>query len=160
MAKLSKAQKKYLKQLKKDIKNHGRRVTCVMGDETSTGFTYSVGNTLKGIPEMISFYPSFENAADVINTLSEMMIHDEIDLSNDISFVDDILPSEVQVEVRRIDHNSIQYEKLKDDYMCAVKLLTRKPDIIQVVIPDPNGLYPDHHKCMKQVKEWTPILFK
>ena len=163
MAKASNIEE-YHKAIKENIERDGIHLTGVYPDEKlgSPQFVYSIGAPLSDIPEMITFFPSMRTGPYILNTLFKMMRDEGLPIPTEETEVPGMLGAdgEFGVILRPIDKDSIQYETLMKEYMIGSHQLFGDPDVLQVIIPDLNGVYPDKTFCDKVVRDNTPLLFR
>lgn len=124
--------------LRHKIQQHGRSVLYV-----SSGFSYTIGNFINGLPELLLLVPIPPNSANgILNDLSVAMI----------------------ARGRRFDDNETvslggKYPVLVFLASAVVKrrytiqagqfLGHENYDVMQVVLPDPNGFMPGDPRCAK-----------
>jgi hypothetical protein len=129
-----------------DIKACGRTVLSVFPDE-DTGdysFSYSVGNSIMDLPELLLFAMHPRDARWLINLLSEQMIERGRKF-DDGELVSMGGPCPVCV----IDAS----DSVKNEYTIQVKHMLTKVGleneyrVMQIVLPDPDGLFPWDDGC-------------
>lgn len=134
------------KRVKDSIEKSGRMVLNVFGETSNAdGFSYTIGNTEKGLPELL-ITGLFEVGQSVLNDLSEMMIkrgrkfdHGEIvSLGGEhpVTLIDasDDAKTECTIQVGRY-YGDESYR------------------LMQVVFCDPQGRFPWDERCMKPYRD-------
>ena len=136
-----KGHSEFHKNIERDIAKSGRSIVCVCADADSKChsdfFAYTVGNSIKGLPELLTFGVSRDSG--FLNALSEIMIDRGRFSDGEIVDLGGKLPLCV---VDAIDD-------VKDLFTIQVgeHFGTERYDVMQVVIPDRAGLFPWQHGC-------------
>lgn len=126
------------------IATKNRAVLSVMGEP---GFSYSIGNTLRGIPEVLVLGVPPMEAAHLVYTWSELM--DQRGLFRDGEMID--------IGARFPCMAVTCGDLVREEYTLLVHHFVRPDyDVVQMVAPDEEGRFPSHPLC---AKEWrVPIL--
>lgn len=110
-------------------------------DPNST-FSYSVGNSLKGYPELLVIGVDQRTGLVVVNGLSELM------LLNERAFKDGEMVSlgEGALPLKVVQAGAMA----RYDYACLAGAYLGRQDypIMQVVVPDSRGRFPGDPECM------------
>ena len=127
-----------------DIAKHGRSVICVFPSEGSSAapndaFAYTIGNYRHLLPELV-FIGSHETG-QVLNMLSDIMVKRGMTFHH--GELVQLPGAKHPVCLLRAN------EDIKTDYTCQAtyKLGKRKYDVLQVVAPDRNGIFPWEDGC-------------
>ena len=137
-------------QIASNIAMHGRQIIGVIPEPRKTGFSYTIGNHIKGLPELLiigNFNPHMMGQA--LNKLSEMLIErgKPFDNGSSVSLggAMSLMAWDTQPEAKtRFTIQASEYFGT-DEYT-----------VQQLVLPDPDGHFPDDPKCNKDYK--VPIL--
>jgi hypothetical protein len=127
-----------------DIQQYGR---SVIGVKDHPPFSYTIGNSPRGLPELLVFGMS---NGQILDVLSDMMIErgrafDDGELVH--------LGGACPIKMICADWRA------KDDYtvQAGVHYHTEHYDVQQVLIPDPDGRFPDDPGCLFPYRD-VPIL--
>ena len=133
----------YIKASHEKIEKFGRTVLGVWDEDHpgQMGFFYTVGNSLKGLPELLlvlNVSPDF--GASFLNFLSNKMI--EQNKAFDHMELVDTGGKFPVMTVMANDH-------AKEHYMIQVENLLgpKEFEVLQIVIPDRSGLFPNDPNC-------------
>lgn len=119
-----------------DIRQHGRSVLCVGGEDDSPSLAYTIGNWPK-LPELLIIGTP---KGGVLNELSDIMIR------QGRAFVDgEIVDLGGKLPVKVI----VADQRAKDDYTIQAGQYHKSEDytVLQVLIPDKQGRFPDQPGC-------------
>ena len=143
---------KFYKEIKKSIKSHGRFIFAE-DDGVGPPFAYTIGNTEKGLPELLAIGVCGHNAL-ALDHLSDIMVErgepfqegEVVDISK---WCDDRYPTEFKV----INTNA----KARDEYTIRAGQYFGHEDyqVQQVLIPDRQGYFPGDPKCGRIVPVLT-----
>jgi Domain of unknown function (DUF4262) len=140
----------FYKNIAATIKRTNRQIIGVMPEKKLVGFAYTIGNHLKGVPELL-ILGNFETEAwqSILNHLSDQMI----DLK--AQFLDGMI----------VDIGGKYGLQVWDTTMIAKLEYTRQATefyqhsdyaVQQVVVPDPKGRYPADKGCHRRYR--VPLL--
>lgn len=122
------------------IERTGRTLVGVFGEGGKSGFVYTIGNALKGLPELLLVITHDDGG--LLNALSKVMIE------RGAAFDDQEvvrLPG-MKCSVCIVDAS----DDVKDLYTCQAKhLVGPEYRVQQVVVPDTKGLFPWQPGCAK-----------
>lgn len=146
---------KMLQALASNIVQYGRAVVAVGGSEVETpegkkidekAFTYSVGNTIHEVPELIIANVAPKMAAMLINHMSKTMISDGLyPLNTDVS-----IGGTHPLRLMELDDRAI----LKYCPMIANLLGDDSgARVWEIIVPDVHGRFPEHPDCDPTYKE-------
>lgn len=139
---------KLLNLIQQNINASGRSIICVLPDKTfDFGFTYSIGNFIHKIPELliVGFYDV--KAGEILNDLSARMLESgKPFMDNGTINLGGLYPVKIiNTDARARSIYTIQATQFigHPDYM-----------VQQVLVPDKHGKFPDEQGCTYTV----PIL--
>lgn len=127
----------------KNIRESGRQIIGVFPSESGDhAFGYTIGNSLKGYPELLLIGWCDEAMQGILDTLSEKMIE------RGHAFTDGEL---VDVGGKYALKIIACREEAKDEYtiQAGVYYGSKAYDVMQVVIPDPQGKFPGEAECQE-----------
>jgi len=136
-------------QMANNIAKHGRQVISVMGSSKELGFSYTVGNQEKNLPELLlisNFDPN--EIAPVLNSLSEVMIKSGKPIPQGECAAISAVPIMI--------YPGGTAAKAKYTVQAGQFYNDEEYDVLQLVFPDPKGLWPGDPKCHKDFQ--VPIL--
>jgi hypothetical protein len=139
-----KASRKFRTDVRKNIKRYGRAVFGIfpdqdMKDPTNEVFAYSIGNALKGLPELLIVGMYNETAKQLINILSEKQ------LQRGHAFDDGEL---VSLGGKHPVLVVAAGDEVKERYTIQVKNFVGEPyDVMQIVMCDKEGRFPGQEGC-------------
>jgi hypothetical protein len=134
------------------IEEFGQHIRRVAAGESANepGFMYTIGNSQRGLPELLIVGPTDDQFMDLLNYLGEMQRHlgrafrheERVDLG-------------APLPVRIVDAGA----EGRDNYAVQVGVFyqTQDFDVQQVLICDPQGRWPDDPDCDPPYSE-QPIL--
>lgn len=133
------------------IEEHGRKILVVEGDNKHHPFYYTIGNHLKGAPELL-LIGAFEAgyATMVINMLSDHAVQEKRPFINGQK----VRTNEKALPMQIWDTTVIaklEYTRLVSEYYQHKDYIVQ-----QVIIPDPKGHYPTDKRCHKRYR--VPVL--
>jgi len=125
--------------IERNIVRSGHHLFLIFGDGATPAFVYSIGNALRGLPELLligNFAPSV--AGGIVNDLGQRMRDAARPLEGDID-----VGGQFPVRLRRAsaaarDHYTLQAGRY---------LRHEEYDVLQVLLCDPQGLYPGEPGC-------------
>lgn len=123
----------FRQQVLTNIEEHGRSVIGVFNAKPP--FSYTIGNCLKDLPELLCIGPFDPNIVRVVlNSLSQKMI------DNGRAFEDrEIIDIGAPQPTMALEASDI----VKIEYTLAIGNILRRPyEVMQIVSPDINGLFP------------------
>jgi hypothetical protein len=123
-----------------DVRRDGRSVLCIGAEDDSPPFAYTIGNALVGLPELL-IIGTLEGG--LLNDLSRIMLErgrafDDGELVN--------LGGKFPVKIITADVGRAQH-----DYTIQAGQYLGVEDypVLQVLVPDRNGRYPDDAECQR-----------
>ena len=149
----------FYKQIARTIAEYGRQIMCVEGDHKSAAFYYSIGNLLRGAPELL-IIGNFEHkaAAKIINVLSDQMLEAGRRYTNGQR----VNPFDGTHDMQVWDTTPIakmQYTRQVTEFLKSLEGTPGLPTdytVQQVVLPDPKGRYPTDKRCHRRYR--VPVL--
>jgi hypothetical protein len=130
-------------QIQRNIDQSGQHIFGIIPDSKNTGFYYTIGNAIRGLPELLligSFEPQLGTL--ILNTLGDHMRRNEHALPEGmLSLPDWPYPFKIRKTGPRAQRDyTIQASRFYgyDEY-----------DVLQVMICDPQGKYPGDAGCDK-----------
>lgn len=145
--------RKIQKDVARQIRESGRCVLSIFPDGVSEkaakgddrsftpAFTYTIGNYLKGGPELLTFYPSAPTCRFLLNTLSEALLSGEIHLSpGEAKEVTGFLGEEGEVPVRLRYLTELELAYSSKNYTIQ---LPDEASVVLVEPPLPSGHFAD-----------------
>jgi hypothetical protein len=144
------AMKRFYEDIDNDIRRDGRSVLCIRGEEDSLPFAYTIGNALKGLPELLMVGTS---KGGLLNDLSQKMI------DRGRGFDDgEIVSLGGKFPVKIITANDGRAQR--EFTIQAGQYLDRQDYVVQqVLVPDRSGRYPDDPQCQPPFSTF-PVLRK
>ncbi len=143
---------RYIRKCKAMIEEHGHIVQSIPGEQSVPTFSYSVGLTLKRLPEFLLIGLSPEIASVVINGMAKRFAENPAIASEPIEGL-----VSVPVRLRELSMEAALVH-------CKVirPVLGRTPDrIFQIIWPDPDGHFPHEpgyrHLVRQSLDELNPI---
>ena len=126
------------KDIENDVRQSGRSVLCIGAEENLLPFAYTIGNALKGLPELLIIGTI---KGELLNDLSEKML-DRGDAFDDGELVS--LGGKFPVKIITADDGRAQ----RDFTIQAGQYLGREDYAVQqVLVCDRSGHYPDDPQC-------------
>lgn len=133
------------------IRESGIQLYGIFPTDNTQGpsFTYSVGADRVDLPEMLSFYPSYQSNAWVINKLYQLMLDLKVELPTEVGevvMVDGILEGlPIALTLLSQEQRTAAWE----DFTCQVT--DADTPVMQILMPLPNGqwvtsMIPDEYK--------------
>ena len=126
--------------IERAIAKYGRRLMGVFGDAEDLSFTYTIGNQIHGLPELLVIGT---HEGYLLNVLSEKM------LQRGCAFADGELvkSSNGKVTVKIINADA----QAREEYTIQAGRFFGGENyaVQQVLLPDPDGRFPDEPKCRK-----------
>lgn len=134
------------------IARHGRQIMCIRGALKKPPFAYTIGNQEKNLPEFLiigSFPP--QTCSSVLNLLSEYLIEHKTKFTH--GELTNALGGAYPVKI--IDAKD-PIVKLSYTVQAGQFYKSQDYEVQQVVVPDPNGRWPEDPSCHKDFR--VPIL--
>ncbi len=121
----------------KQIRNHGRSVINVMDDPP---FTYSIGNAIAGLPELIVFGLHPQDATPLLNVWSRIMV------DRGAAFTDCEL---IDIGGRFPCMAGLCADHVRLDYTFQAGQFLGREDypVVQIIVPDKSGRFPPDPLC-------------
>jgi hypothetical protein len=126
--------------IRRNIETHGRCVLSVGCGPDTPPFSYTIGNWIKRLPELLVFRLAPVDALSVLNDLSQQMI------GRDTTFNDgDVVSLGGAFPVKIVDAN----DEARTDYTLGANRFYGHQDyqVLQVLVPDKEGRFPDDPLC-------------
>jgi hypothetical protein len=138
---------RFYRKIAVDIDVHKRSVIAVGGGENTPPFSYTIGNSRRLLPELL-IIGLLDNWT--LNTLSDRMIDQGRPFADD-----EIVDLGGRYPVKVIDAD----ERVKSEFTIQAGRYfgADNYEVMQVIIPDKNGRFPDEPNCAKPYSE-IPIL--
>jgi hypothetical protein len=127
---------------KDNMKRVGRTCLGVMGDPP---FMYTVGNTQRGLPELLLIGSCEEAAKDMLNFISEKIAEDQSERSMDLG-------GKAPVYLLEADDSAKDYTRLASHFF-------DRYNVMQVIPSDMSGKFPWDKGCKKPYRN-APVLRK
>ena len=140
----------FYSRIAKHIREHGWRLQGVLGDEENFPFFYTIGNHQLGLPELL-LIGSYDNA-DILNWVCDKLRR------NARPFRDgELIYGYTKLPLKSLNAG----DEAKEQYTVQVGQYygTENYAVLQIVIPDKSGRYPDDPKCDVPFC-WIPLLRK
>jgi len=136
------------KDIETDVRECGRSVLCIGGEEDLPPFAYTIGNSLVDLPELL-IIGTREGA--LLNDLSEKM------LDRGRAFDDgELVNLGGKFPVKIITTNDVRAQS--EFTIQAGQFLDREDYVVQqVLVPDRSGRYPDDPRCQEPFSSF-PVL--
>lgn len=122
------------------IREYGIQIYGIFptNNEDGPGFSYSVGCSRVGLPEMLSFYPSYQSNHFVMNKIYQRML--DLDIvpptePGEVLMIDDVLANGLQVAMVLL--NQEQREAAYKEFTCQCE--SNEVPVVQILLPLPNG---------------------
>lgn len=127
---------------RRNIRETGRTVVFVAADP---GFAYTIGNSLRDLPELIVFGLSPDDSVLTLNAWSSLMIKRGASFGDGEMVRFDEFSEALPCRATRCDglaklRYSIQISRVFD-------VDDRAYDLMQMLIPDKRGVFPDDPRC-------------
>ena len=157
----------YVNAVISNVRTNGRHITSVVDPEgADPSYFYSVGNSLNSTPpvELICFYYSSFGAIlldEVASWIGEDQRRVDDVLNNGISYVHGFLGEDESVPIV-VKHlagltATVVYEKYAMGLRSPIFAdVVRDHDLLQIILPDREGLFPGQHKCNENVNRMVP----
>lgn len=132
----------YLQRVQNLIREHGRAVVGVIPEAGNRGFSYTVGNVEKGLPELLIIGCDENWATALLNDLSQQMI----ERNSLFGEQEEIYwgPNEGQRHMRAF----IATAPAKARFTKVVSAIYGDDyEVMQIVVPDPQGRFPWDESC-------------
>ena len=150
---------RFYQQIASTIAREGRQILCIAAEGKLPSFFYTIGNSLRGAPELL-LIGNFEEgpAAKVLNTLSEQML----EAGRRYLSGQRVNPFGGEHDMQVWDTTpiaKIQYTTQVTEFLQSLKGTIGVPQqytVQQVVMPDPKGRYPADKGCHKRYR--VPVL--
>lgn len=134
----------------KMITNHGRMILAIGPDGKSPPFFYTIGNHLKGNPELLCLGPWEPSMGQwLLNALSEQMLERGSGFGNG-----ELINAGGEQSLQA--WNATVIAKLQYTLQATEYYGHKDYDVQQVVIPDPKGRYPGDKRVNKKYR--VPVL--
>jgi hypothetical protein len=141
------------------IAREGRQILCIAAEGKLPAFYYTIGNALRGAPELL-LIGNFEEKAStkILNKLSELMLEAGKRFSNGQR----VNPFNGEHDLQVWDTTPIakmQYTTQVGQFLASLEGVTGVPKeymVQQVVLPDPKGRYPADKRCHRRYR--VPVL--
>lgn len=144
-----------------NVEKHGRHVVYVMpDDENDMPFAYTIGNHCAGLPELIVFGMGAVNSAMTLNDVSDIMLKSMVACGTIPAEGEMSLGGKYPVSVRRAQHPDLftKYVVQAPRYLeWAGWESADQVRVMQVLVPDPKGRFPDQDGCAKPYSS-VPLL--
>lgn len=138
--------------IRRHIDKHGWAILGVFPTEKDPGpwFTYTIGLTGKGLPELIMVGLSNGQAAPLLNDAAEQLVKGELQIGEPIGTLLQDLPAMlIEVDAKGMEKHPLNAAKAQ--YGEQIRAL-------QLVWPDESGLFPWQEGFNPEMKELQPLL--
>ena len=132
------------------IERHGSQVLAIAPEKKTPAFYYTIGNSIKGMPELLMIGNIEAKAAmQILNKLSDQMVEANKKFSNGERVN---MGGEYDLQV----WDTTPVAQLQYTLQCTEFFQTKQYLVQQVVLPDPKGRYPADKRCHKRYR--VPVL--
>ncbi|MEJ6846703.1 DUF4262 domain-containing protein [Sinorhizobium fredii] len=143
--------KKVFSKISSDIERCGRSVIGVFGDET--GFVYTIGNYLAGLPELLIVAPiHLEQLGGLVNYASDSLLNKGPNEIADGSLID--IGGKYPMKVRQVG----VFAKNTFAVQASLYLKTDAYALVQLLLPDTQGRYPGDPDCEDPFRQQPLVL--
>ena len=137
-------------EIQKVIAKYDRQVLAIGPEDKSPPFSYTIGNHVKGLPELLLIGPwNPKHSQAALNTLSEMMIERKHGFANG-ELVN--IGGEHSMQI----WDTTVIAKLQYTLQCTEYFGDQNYLVQQMVMPDPKGRYPGDKRLHKRYR--VPVL--
>lgn len=141
------------KNIKKTIAEQGWAIMHIFPSETTPAFSYTIGLLEKGLPDIIILGVDGEVAHSLLHALYDKIGGDK---AQDILFNGSVVEEVANMPLKLVEVD----DKYISQYLiqAGVYYETYNIRVMQLLWPDPNGVFPDESGFDERYREAQPVL--
>lgn len=151
----------FLQQVGETVKKFGRQIIGTYeSNENGRAFTYTIGNSLQGVPELIMMNITGPEAADLLNLVSDQLRDEKIEVVDGLKFTPKcVLDSPTLSNDLYIRFEACEPGVREELTIQAGQFLANETyPVFHLILSDENGVDPQDEDCNEQYVRQLPLL--